>query len=254
MSIVKTILKSIKFILVGIVIVSVIGFANMRQSDRYVKHVKVNIDNQFQNYFIDDNDVYELIDELGKDYLLGSDLGSLDLSDIESKVKRHRFVEDAEIYHDLHGNLTIEVKQNRPIARLLNSSDEDQYIGTTGLLLPESNHFTARVLLVTKSEEILFSEENIADDIEGERIFEVLKFISEDRFWKAQIAGIHIDENLELTLQPQVTKQLIEFGKAEDIENKFKKLKIFYKKILPYKGWNSYETVNLKYRNQIVCK
>ena len=28
---------------------------------------------------------------------------------------------------------------------------------------------------------------------------------------------------------------------------------LFYKVILPTKGWNYYESVNLKYKNQIVC-
>jgi cell division protein FtsQ len=36
---------------------------------------------------------------------------------------------------------------------------------------------------------------------------------------------------------------LIDFGKPVDIEEKFRNLKIFYKEILPTKGWNSYESV-----------
>ena len=31
-------------------------------------------------------------------------------------------------------------------------------------------------------------------------------------------------------------------------------IKIFYKKILPYKGWNSYESVSVKFKGQIICK
>ena len=37
------------------------------------------------------------------------------------------------------------------------------------------------------------------------------------------------------------------------MEIKFKKLELFYKNILPTKGWNYYESVNLKFKNQIVC-
>jgi cell division protein FtsQ len=55
-------------------------------------------------------------------------------------------------------------------------------------------------------------------------------------------------------MYPQVGKQYIEFGKAEQIEEKFSKLTIFYQKILPFKGWNTYKRVNLKYFNQIVCE
>ena len=250
----KTILTPLKYILPIIGLMLINGFANMRHADKYVNAVSIQIDNQYQNYFIDENDVYNLIDETGKDYLMNTDFGTLDIKSIENKVKSHRFVEDAEVYHDLNGNLTIDVKQNRPIARILNAESADQYIGTTGLLLPQSSHFTARVLLITTDSEVYFPEENINDSEEGMKIFELLKFISKDEFWKAQIAAVHINKNYELILQPQVTKQLIEFGMAEKFEAKFKKLKVFYKEILPYKGWNSYETVNLKYKNQIVCK
>ena len=49
------------------------------------------------------------------------------------------------------------------------------------------------------------------------------------------------------------TKQKIYFGNTDNMDNKFKKLELFYKNILPTKGWNYYESVNLKFKNQIVC-
>ena len=83
---------------------------------------------------------------------------------------------------------------------------------------------------------------------------EFLIFINQDEMWKAQIAQLAVNEDNELTLWPQMTKQLILFGPADEIEEKFKKLKLFYKEVLPKKGWNTYSSVNLKYKNQIVCK
>jgi cell division protein FtsQ len=254
MSKIKNILNPAKYIVLVLGLIFIIGFANMKQADRYVTSVSVKIDNQYQNYFINENDVFDLINESGETYLLNNEYGSLDLKSIENKIKIHRFVEDAEVYHDLHGNLSIDIKQNRPIARVLINGEGDKYISTTGLILPESSHFTARVLLITLDENMYLPEDNMTFEVESSRLFELLKFVNEDEFWKAQIAGIHVNIDHELILQPQVTKQLIEFGKAEDIAEKFKKLKIFYKEILPYEGWNSYESVNLKYKNQIVCK
>jgi cell division protein FtsQ len=52
----------------------------------------------------------------------------------------------------------------------------------------------------------------------------------------------------------QVGKQVIEFGEAKDIEEKFKKINLFYEEILPAKGWNTYSRVNVKYKGQIVCE
>ena len=43
-------------------------------------------------------------------------------------------------------------------------------------------------------------------------------------------------------------------GQMNNLEDKFSRLLAFYKNIAPSQGWNKYSTVNLKYKNQIVCK
>jgi cell division protein FtsQ len=44
------------------------------------------------------------------------------------------------------------------------------------------------------------------------------------------------------------------FGEAKDFEEKFEKLKTFYTEGLnKTDGWNKYSTINIKYKNQVVC-
>jgi cell division protein FtsQ len=44
------------------------------------------------------------------------------------------------------------------------------------------------------------------------------------------------------------------FGDAKDFEEKFEKLKTFYTEGLnKTDGWNKYSTINIKYKNQVVC-
>ncbi|MDP4681022.1 MAG: cell division protein FtsQ [Cyclobacteriaceae bacterium] len=247
-------MKPVKYLAVALILILVIGFSNKKQSDRYVLDVVVNIDNQFENYFIDQSDVFDLIHETGKTHLLNLDLSQLDLRAIEKRIEAHRFISNAEVYHDLDGLLTIDIKQNRPLARILNPNGSDKYISTTGLILPESSHYTARVPLISLSKKIAYSNENINETEEGHRLFEFLTFIENDQFWKAQVASMDINAKYELTIHPQVTKQTVLFGTADNYQDKFKRLKIFYKEILPSNGWNSYSEVNLKYKEQIVCK
>ena len=65
---------------------------------------------------------------------------------------------------------------------------------------------------------------------------------------------ITLDKKGNIKMYTQVSKQVVEFGRPEEIEEKFKKLKIFYKEILPAKGWNSYDKVSVKFKDQIVCE
>ena len=57
----------------------------------------------------------------------------------------------------------------------------------------------------------------------------------------------------DFELIPLVGKQLIILGDANDIKEKFDNLQIFYKQGLSHEGWDKYDTINLKYRNQVVC-
>jgi cell division protein FtsQ len=48
--------------------------------------------------------------------------------------------------------------------------------------------------------------------------------------------------------------QLIVFGEATEIPEKFNKLKLFYKKVMPAVGWGRYHTICLQYTGQVVAK
>jgi cell division protein FtsQ len=97
-------------------------------------------------------------------------------------------------------------------------------------------------------------DEDLTKSEEGLQLKEMIEFINEDDFWKAQVAQIDIAKDAKITIYPQVTGQRVEFGKAEDFEVKFKKLMIFYKEILPQRGWTKYERVNLQYEGQIIAE
>lgn len=50
-----------------------------------------------------------------------------------------------------------------------------------------------------------------------------------------------------------MTGQIVEFGTPVNYEDKLHKLMVFYKDILPQKGWTKYEKVNLNYEGQIIA-
>lgn len=247
---VKTIL-----ILSGTVVVmlAIIGFTGVKSSSRPVNDVVVTIEDQNGDFFTDQLEVLNLLNKESTDYVLGLAIDDLDLKELERRVERNPFIKDAQVYRDIKGNLIVNVQQVRPIARIFSASGPDQYISVEGELLPTTARHTARVPIV-ELERSFSWEHNITETEYGQELLNTLKFIDNDKFWKAQIAHIVIERDGELTFLPQVTKQEVKFGMPEKLEKKFKKLKVFYKEILPNKGWNTYSMVNLKFENQIVCE
>ncbi len=187
--------------------------------------------------------------------LKGATLDRLNLKEIETKIKSNHFVQDAELYSDLKGNLIVKATLRRPIARIVRNDGPDGYIAEDGTIVPVSDKFTTRVILISGSfSRLLLQSENLNKSVEGKQLLEMLSIIREDEFWRAQIAQLDIDNHVRVNMFPQVGGQLIEFGKPENLELKFKKLRIFYKEILPQQGWSAYERINLEYEGQIIAE
>ena len=247
-------IKTILFFTATTVLLLVtIGFAGKRNGDKAVRNVMVEILDEKGNYFTDNLEIIDLLNAQSTDYVLGLSINQLNLKVLEQRVEAHPFVKDAQVYHDVRGNLLVKVQQAQPIARVYQPGAEHQYIDVEGQLLPTVTRHTARV--PTLELERGFSwEESIAETDYGAKVLALLKYIDADDFWRAQIAGLVISKDGSITLQPQVTRQEVLFGMPEDFDKKFRKLKIFYKDILPNKGWNTYSLVNVKYDHQIICE
>ena len=231
-----------------------IGWISFRSDGRVVRKVVVNIDNQADNYFLDDSDVMKLLSDGGEEKIVGASVENLSLKILENRLKNHKFVSNTEVSTDFQGNLFVSIAQNKPIARILRQDAPGAYVSNAGQVLPLSEKYTARVVLISGDYTRKLWLDNLTDTPYGQQLLELLLFIDQDPFWKAQIAEVSINRKGDIRLFPQVTRQVIEFGKAENIVEKFEKLMIFYTRILPAKGWNTYERVNLKYSNQIVCE
>ena len=76
-------------------------------------------------------------------------------------------------------------------------------------------------------------------------------------FEKALVGGKAIDEMGEPlpkdTLDLAKRARAILLGSVELLEKKMEKLMLFYTKGVSQTGWNNYQLINLKYKNQIVC-
>ncbi len=246
--------RSAKIIMAVIIIMSVISFAERKSDGQTCSNIVVTLKNQSDNFFVDENDIIALMTDNGEEALIGKDFNQINLKAIEERVKTQRFLQKAEIYKDLKGNLLVKAELRKPFARIVQPGLPRGYVATDGVILPPSSKYTSRTVVLSGSYMMEMIKNDLTTSPEGIKIFELLNFINSDKFWKAQIAQIDIDRKMNINLYPQVGKHIIEFGQPDDIEGKFKKLKVFYKKILPQKGWNTYERVNLEYKDQIIAE
>ncbi|MFY0591413.1 cell division protein FtsQ/DivIB [Roseivirga sp.] len=250
----ETILRVAGIIGGCVIIFLMISFVEKREVGYRIEDIDVEIENAFENFFIDEADVMSLIMENEGDSVLGDKFGRVSLKAIENRIESHSFVKDAEVFRDLKGHLVVKARQNKPVARLISNRGESAYIGEDGDLLPVSTKYTARVPVITgRYVAKMLDLTNVKDREEDADIFDLVNHINADKFWTKQVGQIIINSSDDIIMYPQVGNQMLELGNAKNIENKFKNLKIFFKEIMPTKGWNTYKRVNVAFKDQIIC-
>ena len=236
------------------IIFLMLSFVEKRDVGYRIDDIDVEIENAYENFFIDESDVMSLIMKNEGDSVLGDQFGHVSLKDIENRIESHSFIKDAEVFRDLKGHLVVKARQNKPVARLISNRGESAYIGEDGDLLPMSTKYTARVPVITgKYVTKMLDLANVNEREADTDIFDMVNYINADKFWTMQIGQIIINNSDDITMYPQVGNQLLEIGNAKNIDNKFKNLKIFFKEIMPTKGWSTYKRVNVAFKDQIIC-
>ena len=246
--------RSIVILLTTLVVGALIFMATIRSKGGKIKNVIVHIENQNDNYFVNRADVLQLLSQNGQKEILGANVESLNLKALENRLKNHKFVDRSQVSRDYQGNMHVYLTQRKPIARIIRSNGPGAYIDEAGNILPLSDAYTARVVLISGAYAQKLWNANLNEVSEGKQLLELLRFIHQEPDWHAQIAELEIDKAGSITMYPQITKQKIQFGKPEGFKEKFEKLRILYKQILPAKGWNQYERVDLRHKDQIVCE
>jgi cell division protein FtsQ len=246
--------------IVVVAIAVTLGFANKNQEDMVLHPPIVNIDYETENRFIDKEDVLAQI--INKNDTNPLTMNSVDVAELENKINGNAAIKSAEIYKTINGDLVVDVKQRRPIVRVF-SNNTSYYIDENGWLMPTSKTYTSRLLVVNGSffepyaKRYKYNYAMLNDTLQNKTIlddiYQISKFIDQSEFWKAQIEQVYVDKDLEFVLIPKVGNHKIVFGGIDNLEGKFDKLMIFYKKGLKKTGWNEYSVINLKYKNQVVC-
>ncbi len=213
------------------------------------------VKNKEGNKFISTADVEQIIFREFKHSIIGKPLEVIDIEAIEKVLEEDIFIKNAEIYIDALNKVHIKIEQRVPIVRIMDIEDPSYYLDADGNRVRTSSKYTARVLVVTGNIGHYNTNYKNIDHNRLRKVFELVKYIEKHPFWKAQVEQIHMDYHGDVTLIPKLGDHKIKFGAPEkDIEDKFYRLKVFYKEGLLVEGWEKYKTIDLSFKKQIVAK
>ncbi len=249
------IVKKILVISGWLFLVTVVCFAlfwsNQQHREQKVKDAHISIKPEEINYY-NKNRILQVVNNEALNTGHAT-FDGLNLFEIEGQLNNEPFVKEAQVYTTMAGHLKIKVLQRRPLVRVFRYTGESYVIDETGIKIPVSDKFTPHVLVASGNIFERYRHKDSLYSYVAKEVYKIATHVDNDEFLKAQIEQIFVEADNEFILVPKLGKHLIYLGTATDLEEKFNKLKLFYKEGLNKIGWSKYKGINLKYKNQVVC-
>jgi cell division protein FtsQ len=239
----------------------VFGFVSMQHRSSVCNKVKIVVTDSLSRRFLNRSDILEVFKK-NKIVCLGEPLMRINTNTIETMLLENTIINKCKVFTTIDGKLNVEISQREPIVRIIDSRGQNYYLDKNGSIIGKSRRFTPHLLVVNGFIHTPFSLKNVENifdkkwDGKAERlrdIYTLANFIEEDDFWNAQIEQLYVNKKDEFEMVPRVGPHLIILGDIDDFEAKFDKLWLFYNEGLRNVGWNQYQKINLKYKDQIVC-
>lgn len=178
---------------------------------------------------------------------------------IERLLNNNPYVDKVDSYFTLDGKLLINIKEKEPIIRIYDSGKEGFYIDNKGEIFPISRQFAPRIIIANGhiKDKVTDFNSNITDSIYRntalQELFYLTQLINKNELLKAQINQIYVNSKGEYDLIPELGNHLVQFGTIDNANVKLRNLDAYYRKYLTIKDWDNYKTINLTYKDQIVC-
>lgn len=253
------ILKVIGFMVSVIAVLALLGFVGSKRSAASCEELVINIHADSGKNLVTEADVKNRIsNKIG--IVIGESLNGINTKAIEAELRAIPFVRSARVYETINKKLIIELKERKPMARLIDNSGNTAILDSEGYLMPLSGNTALRLPVITGqfalSSEFINTNGHVSDSLAHASLDDVFTYasaIAAQPFWTAQIQQTDLNSYGDFVAFPQVGKHTINFGSVENIDEKLNRLLIFYKKGMEESGWNKYTSINLKYKDQIVC-
>ncbi len=241
--------------LLAMIVIGIIWLRTIQMQDNQrPKQLMIKIHKpSVENLLIQEQDIIRRVRDFYKKDWKKIPLQQIKSSGLELELEKIQVVHHCEVYVDALENLHVDVYQRDPLFRVMTPQGDQYYVDVEGKKIPASMNYSARVPVVTGIEDgflgvDIWKKENV----EYRNAYNIVNEIIKDPFTKSLIEQVDREANGEFTLIPKIGYEKIQLGQPVDIFEKLDKLKFFYKEGLRYEGWNVYQTLNLKIKDQVV--
>lgn len=230
-------------------------YGEQQKGDMCCRDLKVIISNPQQQNFISEEQVAAMV----RDYALGCRMDELNIHSLEELLCSSSAICASQVYVEAPATLTMVVTQRNPTVRF-QTPDGGFYCDSSGFILPLLSRVTLDLPVVAGN--LPFSvpacgsgyPESGLENLRS--LIGLCDAIRNNAYWSREVEQIWIEPGSDIVLYTRSCSEKFILGSAGDAAAKLEKMAGYYRTIRPEaarKG-KTYTTVNLKFKNQIICK
>lgn len=251
----KSTIKKVLFIAIWVCIgggmLTLLLAAISKKNKGACRDYSITIKGAENNFFIDRNDVEQILKKETKSNIKGLSVASFNLHQLEQVLEKNTWISKAELYFDNNDMLHITVIEKEPVARVFTTGTTSFYIDSAGRKMPLSDKLSARVPVFTG-----FPDKKVLSGRDSALLNDVrvtANYIINDPFWMAQVSQVDITPEKTMEMIPVVGSHTVKLGDAKNIDKKFHRLLVFYKQVLSKTGFDKYKIIDVQFEGQVVA-
>lgn len=175
--------------------------------------------------------------------LVGKRMGDIDASDLEEVLRQSPYLENADIVKCQDGRVLIKVSQLVPVLRVFDGT-ESYYVNRAGKRMMATPNYHCDVPVV---------QGHFTRAYPVTRILPLVDYVEKDSLLHSLVTMYCVRDTNNIIVVPNISGHVVNIGNAQGFENKFAKLKLFYDQVMPKRGWNTYDTISVKWNHQVVA-
>jgi cell division protein FtsQ len=256
----KKVLQISFWILLIAGVIVLLAFIGQKHNETVCHSFDLSIVNPDTDHLITAEELSEMI-ITRTDTLKGKTLGEIEFYKIRCILNTIPYIKSADIQAEISGRLNIRIILRQPLIRITNKNKRSYYIDTEGYLMPLNPGHPSRVIIANGNIRDGISDldrpklhvDSLAANSIVKKLWEMAAYMKGSPFIDRMIGQIWVNASGELEMTPMIGDYMIHFGTIENMEEKFEKLVTFYRKGAGKAGWIDYTSIDLRYKNQVIC-
>ncbi len=239
----KLVVQNIVLLLLAGLLVAGILWAQAREERMLCQRLTIEIENRDSTQFVTERGVQTALADNGIK-VLGRPMRQIDASHIERVLGQSDYLENVECIKAKDGEIIIRATQLVPVLRVFDADGVSYYVNAAGKRMNATATFHADVPVV---------QGHFTDAYPATRLLPLVQHVESDTLLRSLVAMYTMRDSNNIFITPTIVGHVVNLGSVSGFESKLEKLKLFYREVMPAKGWETYDTISVKWNHQVVA-